>query len=188
MVNACFQQGLQRLHLRKKDFREQDYRNYLGAIDAAFHERIVLTEHFGLLKEFDLGGVHLSSHIRDMSATWDELAMLQPKAVSASFHDWEEIASAKKVFDYVFISPVFDSISKKGYKAGIDLEGAAALKKTKANCTGIIGLGGVQADNIQLLKEKDFDGAALLGAVWEANNPVAAFLEIQHKIVDKLIG
>jgi len=178
LVNACFAYGLQRLHLRKKKFSEQDYRNYIGSIDTAFHQRIVLTEYFGLLTEFDLGGVHLNSHIRDQPATWEELAALQPRHTSASFHSWDEINAAANNFDYVLISPVFDSISKKGYKAGIDLKGAAILKQVNTNCPGIVGLGGVQANNIRLLQAAHFDGAALLGAVWEAADPFAAFREL----------
>lgn len=182
VLNDCFAQGLQRLHLRKKDFDIDDYRSYIASIDSAFHNRIVLTEYFLLLKEFGLGGVHLNSHIRDLEETWNELATLKPQSISASFHSWDEIAAAENDFDYVFISPVFDSISKKGYKAGIDLDGAAALKQSKIKCPGIVGLGGVQADTIPVLKEKNFDGAALLGAVWEADKPVAAFLEAQRAV------
>ncbi|PZF71470.1 thiamine phosphate synthase [Taibaiella soli] len=178
IVNGCFAYGLQRLHLRKKGFSKEDYRNYIAAVDDTFHDRIVLTEYFSLLEEFNLGGVHLNSHIRDLQKTSDELALLKPKQISSSFHSWDEIAAAKDHFNYVFISPVFDSISKKGYKAGIDLEGAATLKQTKVDCPEVIGLGGVQAYNIQRLKEMNFDGAALLGAVWESENPVVAFREI----------
>lgn len=183
VVNACFAQGLQRLHLRKKGFDIEMYRNYIASVDQSFHNRIVLTEYFSLLQEFDLGGVHLNSHIRDLKQTWDELEILKPRHISASFHSWDEIADTQNNLDYVFISPVFDSISKRGYKAGIDLDGARMLKETKSDFPEIIGLGGVHASNIRFLKEREFDGAALLGAVWEAKDPVTAYREIQMAVL-----
>jgi thiamine monophosphate synthase len=41
-------------------------------------------------------------------------------AISGSFHSWEEIRANRFPYTYVFISPVYDSISKAGYKAAID--------------------------------------------------------------------
>ena len=82
-------------------------------------------------------------------------------------------------YDYVFISPVFDSISKQGYKAAIDPAGRGQLAQWARQHTTtlprIVALGGVNAACIPALLEHGFDGAALLGAVWESDNPVAAY-------------
>ena len=67
--------------------------------------------------------------------------------------------------DYMFLSPVFDSISKRGYSSHFSLE------DIKSN-SGIVkdrvfALGGVSADNIGLLPDAGFGGAAVLGFLWE---------------------
>ena len=80
-------------------------------------------------------------------------------------------------YKYVFISPVFNSISKVGYNAAIDLNELSGLRNTcitaRGYCPGIIGLGGVGSRELPSLKSAGFDGAAVLGAVWQAKDPVA---------------
>jgi thiamine-phosphate pyrophosphorylase len=49
----------------------------------------------------------------------------------------------------------------------------------------VIALGGINEDNIQLVKQAGFSGAAVLGAIWQADDPVTAFLNI-NAIVDQL--
>jgi thiamine-phosphate pyrophosphorylase len=101
--------------------------------------------------------------------------------ISTSFHSWQEIKENNHPYKYVFISPVFDSISKKDYKAGIDLLGATTVKNELAEsgkyCPGIIGLGGVDAQSIKTLHEYGFDGAAMLGAIWNVDNCIDVLVE-----------
>jgi len=95
-----------------------------------------------------------------------------------SAHSFEELEKINT--DICFLSPVFDSISKFGYKAKYNnqelKEGIAAWKKKHSQ--KLFALGGVAAENIAELEELGFDGAALLGTVWHNPDPVAALLEI----------
>lgn len=186
IVNDCFAAGLQKLHLRKPSFTENNYREYLQQIKAEYCRRIVLTDYFELGATYKTGGVHLNSHIRTDAALWAQIKELNPGTVAASFHSWDELSACKKSFDYIFISPVFDSISKHGYKAAVQLNGAKEIKEQfhagGRSVPGIIGLGGVAQHNIQLLEKNGFDGGALLGAVWQAKDPVAAFVAIKNAV------
>lgn len=79
---------------------------------------------------------------------------------------------------YVFLSPIFDSISKAGYEAAFT---ASRLQQAAADGIidgKVIALGGVTANNIPLLKEWHFGGAAFLGDVWS---------RISHPDVDKYL-
>ena len=63
--------------------------------------------------------------------------------------------------DYVFLSPVFDSISKQGYRAAFSME-------TLEQARGIIdekvfALGGVTLDKITILEQLHFGGIAVYG-------------------------
>ena len=78
----------------------------------------------------------------------------------------EEVIERKPTMNYVFLSPIFDSISKQGYRSAFD---HATLKK--AAHEGIIdhkvvALGGVTRQRISLLAEYGFGGAAMLGDIW----------------------
>ena len=89
---------------------------------------------------------------------------LQTKSLtlSSSFHSMENLRQADGIFDYVFLSPVFDSISKPGYVSSCVLQVEYKLKTTK-----VIALGGIQANNISEAKKLGFDGVAALGAIWQ---------------------
>ena len=178
--------GLHKLHIRKPEFSIGDYRNYIAAIPVTYHDRLVIHGAFELVQAFPALGVHFRSHDRQDTQLVQQVRQLRPASCSSSFHAWEEISSNENHYDYVFISPVFDSISKKGYKAGIDLEGRLRLRQWaaahKKQLPGIVGLGGVGPATIARLNETGFEGAALLGAIWEAAHPARAFADVQQAI------
>jgi len=182
LVEHFLEQGLQRLHLRKPAYTRTDYSDYLSGIDAGYHKRIVLHGHFELMEKFDIGGIHLNTAMRN-----DVMLMRQWSCYdkrSASFHSWNEIEVNTIPYQYVFISPVFDSISKKGYEACIDMAGAQALRKKKrearSHCPLLMGLGGVSAQNIDQLISSGFDGAVVLGSVWQAHDPALNFKQLME--------
>ena len=68
---------------------------------------------------------------------------------------------------YMSLSPIFDSISKKGYKAAF-----SAAELEEARLRGIIdqrvmALGGVTFDKINEVKRMGFGGAMILGDAWK---------------------
>ena len=87
-------------------------------------------------------------------------------SISCSCHSLEEVAKKKPTSDYVFLSPIFNSISKAGYEAAFS---TAALHKAAAESlidNKVYALGGVSKEHIAQLKELSFGGAAFLGDVW----------------------
>jgi thiamine-phosphate pyrophosphorylase len=99
-----------------------------------------------------------------------------------SAHSFEELRKMGNM-EIVLLGPVFDSISKRGYKSKFSKE---ELKAGIAEWRRFIGdgskklyaLGGVNAKNIGELKEMGFDGAAVLGGVWNYADPAATFESI----------
>ena len=176
-INMLLDNGLEKIHIRKPSFTLKEYREYILKIKKEYYSKIVLHGGFDLVKEFEIGGIHLNSVARKDGNIYNTISNNKNITISASTHSWNEIVEEKKRFDYLFISPVFDSISKEGYTASIDLNGAVALKQklTKNNlyCPKIIGLGGVNVPHIPILKQFKFDGAAVYGAIWNSSNPLA---------------
>ncbi len=190
IVNQLFENGLQRLHLRKSGFYSTDYRTYIKSIAPEYHSRIVVHDFFGLYDEFGLGGIHLNSATRMDKGTSAKIEQFSPSVISTSFHSWKEIEENEFPFGYVFISPVFDSISKMGYTASIALNRAEPtrhkLMKRGQYCPPFYALGGVRASHIEILKDYNFDGVAMLGAIWHSESPVTTFCEAMDQI--KAIG
>ena len=184
IINDLFRCGLTRLHVRKHGYTIDRYREYINAIALVYHSHMVIHDSFDLFHELKLGGIHLSSHARNDDKVWDCISEIQPSAISTSFHSWLEIEANNFSYNYVFISPVFDSISKQGYQATIDLSEANKVKQEFSQRSKylpkIIGLGGVGPDQLEELSINGFDGAAMLGAIWLSKNPVNTFINAMN--------
>jgi phosphoribosylformimino-5-aminoimidazole carboxamide ribonucleotide (ProFAR) isomerase len=82
-----------------------------------------------------------------------------------SCHTFNKVDALEGKEAYCFLSPIFDSISKEGYKANFEKE---ALKQflQKERQIKVIALGGVTAQNYNEIIEMGFDGGAFLGSIW----------------------
>ena len=69
--------------------------------------------------------------------------------------------------DYLFISPLFDSISKPGYRSGLDPE--ETFSRLAHHAGRVVALGGISSDTMTQVERLGFDGAAVLGAVWSVD-------------------
>ena len=66
----------------------------------------------------------------------------------------------------MFISPIFDSISKVGYKSNFSQDKLLETKNTGLLSNNIYALGGIDKNNINILKKYGFKGCAVLGTLW----------------------
>lgn len=142
------------VHIRKPDWDISSMRRLICAIPGELHARLRLHSHFELAGEFSLGGIHLNSR--------NPVAPEGISNISISFHSVEQLADAAH-YEYVTLSPVFDSISKPGYHAAFDLDALRPLIEGK----NVVALGGVTPGRFPLLREAGFAGAAMLGYFWK---------------------
>jgi thiamine-phosphate pyrophosphorylase len=183
LINALFDEGLELFHLRKPNDGNYQIVNLLEQIKPAYHSRIVLPAN--LLKTLPFvtyisKRLHFFEHQR-IQTDADEFNHLKKEgySVSTSIHDASVYHDLHDAFDYTFYGPVFDSISKKGYRA---------MSKEHLNVSAIkssirlIALGGIHEGNCLEALNYGFDGVALLGAIWQDDTPVAAFKRIQNII------
>ena len=100
---------------------------------------------------------------------WSEEKLMELKAngytLSTSIHRIEERDEISSVFDYAFFGPVFNSISKKGYTS--TLKDGSVLPKQKLGTPAWVAIGGIETSNIGKIRTMGFQGAAVLGAIWE---------------------
>ena len=159
-ISKLFSQGLDLLHLRKPEASLEAYKQLLLQIPEQWHSRIVLHEHFELAEEYKLHGIHLN---RRCSVTPNAFH----GSISCSCHTIEEVITQKESKDYVFLSPIFDSISKVGYHAAFSPTSLKQAAIENVIDEKVIALGGLTANNIPLVKEWHFGGVALLGDIWK---------------------
>ena len=159
IINALFDEGLELFHLRKPGYSEEQIRHLLKQINNKYYPKISLHQYHYLGSEFGINRLHFSEKNRTTLKIENQKESL---IYSTSMHNKEDFFNMD-FFNYCFYGPVFDSISKEGYKKmrSIDLSEIRKIYTKK-----IIGIGGINKDNISVLKEKEYDGAALLGYIW----------------------
>lgn len=177
LVNRMFENNLPLLHLRKPGYDREHLRAYLKKIDRAYRSGIVIHSGYELAEEYGLRGIHIKgSGIRHKDSIISRYESCDNLSISISCHSLEELESCSEKPDYSFLSPVFDSISKSGYKAGFEYDDLEdILKKVRIDT---VALGGCNAGNISKVKDLGFSGAAFLGAVWNSSDPVKSFINI----------
>jgi thiamine-phosphate pyrophosphorylase len=176
LLMQFFELGLETLHVRKPDFTFGQLKDWLQEIPMQFHNRLMLHSHHELNHELQIKGLHFPSSLR-LNAKETGKGSLQ---FSTSFHQVQEILNPSPIFDYAFLSPIFDSISKAGYKA--DFSETELKNILPAAAYPVIALGGITSENLEKVAELGFNGAAVLGAVWQADDPVSAFKSLKAKI------
>lgn len=181
-VTLLFENGLNYFHLRKPDWKKEELRAYLRQIPGKFHNRISLHTHYDLSYDFNLMGIHLPEKVRVSNEIPREyLNKMQQKKlfISSSFHSTEDLKQNKHPFDYVFLSPVFKSISKPGHQNRFTIPD---LKEALNSVSfPVIALGGVQKNNISYIAEYGFAGAAAMGTIWQSKEPLKQFKELLAK-------
>jgi thiamine-phosphate pyrophosphorylase len=168
---SLFDAGLKYFHLRKPDFSKNEMDNFLKQMPEKYFDRIVLHSHFELQEKYNLKGIHTKPHLQ--KTTLNEIS------ISASFHSFKEIEECKEKYDYFFLSPIFNSISKENYKAAFDRsELKCFLDHNKER--NIIALGGMDEHTIPDAIESGFNGVAVLGALWMSTDPLQKFLRLKN--------
>lgn len=161
LVNALFKKGLTKFHLRKPNVPTVALIQYLQKIDSAYISNVVVHYDFELLQHFPQAGFHFNQY----SLSWLSYKGFTHKSYSA--HSFREILGLNaEAFDYIFISPVFESISKPGYYAGFNLKQIKDFLVSGCCTNPIVALGGVDETNIDSLQDSGLHGAAVLGAIW----------------------
>jgi putative thiamine-phosphate diphosphorylase len=168
--------GVDLMHLRKPESSADELAKLIEAIPTAYHNRLVLHDHFDLAAHFTLHGLHLNRRN----------SVLPPNhkgTVSQSCHTLDEVKVCKTKCNYVFLSPVFNSISKLGYTSAFTLKALSEAKKQSIIDQNVLALGGITAANIDKVKHYGFGGVALLGDIW-SRTADKNFEEYVRKIVE----
>ncbi|MFV8376312.1 thiamine phosphate synthase [Flavobacterium sp. GSP11] len=174
LIHSLFAEGLALFHIRKPYFSEDDMKTYLSEIGLEYNNRLVLHHHHQLAEDFGITRIHLTEKIR-IETSEESLKKWKEREfkLSTSIHNMVDFEKLSNVFDYAFFGPVFESISKPNYASNSDFE--KELKKRNNNKTALIALGGITSDKIKTALEYGFDDVALLGTIWNSNNPIENF-------------
>ena len=172
-IRLLLDEGAERIHLRKPQAAEESMRRLIESLPQRLYPRLTLHDHLPLAVEYGLGGVHLNSRSRRVPDGFRGV-------VSCSCHTLEELALHPEA-DYCFLSPIFDSISKSGYRAAFTLQQLRRAATEGLLTRRVVALGGIRPEHLPELHACGFGGVALLGFIWRDATP-AALRERMKKI------
>ncbi|MBR4069629.1 MAG: thiamine phosphate synthase, partial [Bacteroidaceae bacterium] len=79
----------------------------------------------------------------------------------------------KKQYDYLLLSPIYNSISKPGYDTPFSTQQLTEAHNSRIIDSRVVAMGGITPENISSTMRYGFGGVAILGCLW--NN-----LSIEH--------
>ena len=163
-IRSLLANGFELVHLRKPDASLQECRKLLQELTEEERAKIIIHDYPELFEEFSLKGIHINKRVTSLPDGYRGFK-------TRSCHSLEEVQQHKEDFDYLFLSPIFDSISKAGYKAAFTED-----ELRKASDEGIIdhrvvALGGITPDKLPFLEKMNFGGAAMMGGLYSILKP-----------------
>ena len=170
LVGALLEGGLDRYHLRKPDWNRKKTADFIQSLPKRHQSRISIHQGYELANEYEVS-LHRKSN-----------RTFLPNARSASLHHWGKAWEEAEGLDYLFLSPLLPSISKKGYSpcsSREDLAKALAIKIPAKRYA----LGGITAENADLAIALGFDGVVLHGSLWKSENPLKMIQTIRKKFL-----
>lgn len=150
--------GFDIVHLRKPDADIDYCRKLLERLTLSERTSIVVHDYAALYEEYALRGIHLNRNVVSYPPHYLGLR-------TRSCHTLEEVTKYKNECDYLFLSPIFDSISKRGYRSKFSHEELFSASNDGIIDNKVIALGGVTPDKVDYLKSLHFGGVAMMGAL-----------------------
>lgn len=165
VIQQLLEKGVDIVHLRKhqSEFEGIDVIAYLHDILSALtceeRSKIIIHDFPMLYDEYSLKGIHINKNITSLPENYIGYK-------TRSCHSFDEILKYKNKYDYLFLSPIFDSISKPEYKSPFTLETLQKASLEGIIDNKVIALGGVTFDKIPYLQSLNFGGVAMIGELF----------------------
>ena len=156
VIPHLLQLGVDIVHIRKPSATREQLALLLDSLPKWCYDQLVVHDCLELANEYHLRGIHLNRRSHVIPDNFKG-------SVSMSCHSLEEVEIKKDLADYVFLSPIFNSISKSGYNSAFSKDELHNAMKQGTIDNKVIAFGGVSSANIDTVKDLGFGGAALLG-------------------------
>ncbi|WP_366186446.1 thiamine phosphate synthase [Flavobacterium ovatum] len=181
-IHSLFEEGMELFHVRKPNFSEEEMKVFVEGIGLDYRSKLVLHNHHHLATLLKINRIHFATNLREAVSNKDfEIVKDQGFRLSTSTHSITEFNALDSKFDYSFLSPVFESISKENYVPKTNL--FEDIKNRTNFNTKLIALGGIEFSNIQKTLESGFDDVALLGTIWNRTQPIKNFILCQQIVL-----
>lgn len=167
LINALFNEGLDILHLRKPQGRQELFERLLSLLPESYRKRIVIHDNFDLKKKYGLMGVHVSGHSSEYSS-------LHRGTVSCTCHGIAELRANRNGMSYMMLSPVFRKDNINEFNDAFTPSQLRAASDKGIIDNKVMAAGSVGVDNVAKLRGFGFGGVTLCEELIKRFDPVGS--------------
>lgn len=175
IIQNALDAGVDYLYIRKPELDDFSLVDFVEKIPEKYWNKCISSSLI-ITKEFNLGGYHFTRDIIEKNEKYNDKVLewlhTNNKICSVSAHNENEILTYSNKSNHVIVSPIFKSISKQNYSYEWnfdELKQNIATIKMRKNNIQLFAVGGIDINNITLVKQLGFNGVGLLGAIWNAS-------------------
>ena len=159
-ISALLRLGIGKVHIRKPQATADEIARLLENIPRTLRHRCILSEHSDLVRQYHLGGLHLS--VKSWQPLTHRPELFDDQTLSVSCHSVEDLHKLHFLPDYAYLSPIAESLSKPGY--GNSTWTTAEMQQICAQSPcPLVALGGIQPSNANHFLRLGFTAVASLG-------------------------
>ena len=188
LANEMLDRGLPLLHIRKPHWTFEQLEHYVKNISYQHWDRLVIHIPTPVINNCTEVFKQYSQLINSIKARYAHLSTTnclfvnnyapELPCLSTSVHNSAERTKLSTRHQRAFLSPVFASISKRGYHPTVDW--TSILQTWEFPWIQTVALGGITPECIPHIQAQGFDDFAVLGAIWQAAEPLKIF-DLCHK-------
>ena len=189
LISICeevLESGATFLQIREKDLDKETFEQEAEALKklcAKYHVPFVVNDNVEIAMEIDADGVHVGQS--DIKGRDIRNMIGNEKILGISAGTVEEAIAAEKAgADYIGVGAVFGTSTKKNARN-------LTVEKLKEICESVsipvVAIGGIGVSNIMELTNSGIDGVAVVSAIFAAENPGEATMELL-KLSKEMVG
>lgn len=171
-----FENGLSCFHLRRPHWTAARCSSWIESVPAKWRSRIVLHQHPQLVRKYNLAGFHGVPGGSGGNGLSGKMFV--------QCENYQDLLKVGTSCRRIALGPVFPP---EKYDVTVprrtlsEYAAIAAYWKKQGGKAEIFAFGGVRAEGLRKCREAGFSGVVVVGAVWDARDPVKAFKNLVRK-------
>jgi len=174
VVRAAVEGGATCVQLREKDVTTRFFLEEAGRLKrllSDFGVPLIINDRLDVAQAIGADGVHIG---QDDMPYETARRLMGPKAIiGLSVESWEDVERARDLdVDYLGVSPIFETPTKRDTKGSWGLEGLARIRAYTH--LPLVAIGGLNASNAEAAVLAGADSVAVVSAICAAADPLNA--------------
>ncbi len=176
--------GVDIIQLREKNTSTEDFLRKalaLKEITDKYNIPLIINDNFEVAEKIGSAGIHVGNNDKSPSSLRNEL-FFKDKIIGYSIEYLSQLENVNtELSDYLGISSIFNTDTKKGTVTEWGLEGLSKIRSLTEQ--PLVAIGNINSSNAASIIKAGADALAVVSAICSAQNPEKAAYEIKNKIL-----